>query len=212
MKLFQLPHILITTLFVLYSSAESNTIAASPPGADTFPSTIPLQITVKIGKSALFYTPLVNRSLPLSITGSTRLFELIESAATLLIGSSANQPVDPVQKDRVLAGAFEIRMSPELWNWYRPSIGIGWFHTEWWPNRTGDRNQGIFCSLSLINAAPRRLAVLIGHSNGRTFIQPSLSVGDIRFGPIVPWGKRWSENRGNYYLEITLFNIGVTLW
>ena len=150
--------------------------------------------------------------MPMNITASARIFELFEPSATLLIGSSTGRPDDPALTDRVLAGAFEIRMSPEFRSWYRPSIGVGWFYSEWWPNPTGNRNRGIFCSLTLIGAAPRRLRLPIRYGGGRTFIQPTVSIGDIRFGPFVPWGKRWSENSGNYYVEVTLFSIGVTLW
>ena len=212
MKHVPMVHLLITTMSILYGSVQSDALPTAPPGVGTSLSAIPLQLSVKLGMSALFYTPEVNRSTPLSITGSIRLFELIEPSATLLIAGSTTRPRSSVLEDRVLAGAFEIRMSPTFWNWYQPSIGIGWFHTEWWPNETGDRNQGIFCSLSLISAAPHRLAFPIRRSDGQTFIQPYVNAGDIRFGPIVPWGKRWSENSGNYYFEVTLFNLGVTLW
>ena len=200
----------ILSIFIL--SATGNAAALPKADRDTSESVLPLQTTLRIGKSVLFYTPTVNQSRPMTFTVSVRVCELFENVVTLLIGRSNVSTDYPEYDDRMLASAFEIRMSPEFWHWYRPSIGIGWFYSEWWPNWTGDRNRGTFFSLSLIGVAPRRLTLPIRLGRARSCIQPIVTAGDIRFGPIVPWGKHWSENRGNYYLEITLFSIGVTLW
>jgi hypothetical protein len=167
-----------------------------------------LETTIQIGKSTLYYMPAAEHSLPVSVNVSLRIMDLFGPSATLLIGSSIDEH-GVKQKDRMLSATFEIRMAPEFWNWYRPKIGVGWFYSENHPYISKDVNRGLFCSISMVEIAPDRLAFAVHNKEYTAFFKPILSFGTVKYGPIVPWGSRWTDNKGNFFLGIELFSAGV---
>lgn len=170
-----------------------------------------LETSIQVGKSVLFHMPAANYSRPLSMMLSLRFLDLVEPSVTVLLGRTIDKKEGRLH-DRVLSVAVELSLTPEFRNWYRPSVGIGFFYSEIDPYKTEDRNMGFFCSLSLFTVAADKLIFELRRNAAAMHMEPFVSAGTVRFGPLEPWGRRWSENNGNYYMEIELFSIGAMWW
>jgi hypothetical protein len=202
-------HLLIwlTSLVIIVVASHAEMVKEETSGTN---ATL-LETSIKIGKSDLYYKPAAEHSWPVCVNLSLRMVDLLVPSVTLFIGSSVDAH-GVKNNDRMLSATFELCVSPEFWNWYRPSIGVGWFYSENRPDLSNDYNRGLLCSITLVEISPDKLLFEIRHNEWGTCIKPVLSAGTVRFGPIVPWGRRWSENTGNYYLGIELFSAGVVWW
>jgi hypothetical protein len=199
-----LPVLLVYPVF----AGNQDTPGQHLPGSRT---EVLLETSIQVGKSVLFHMPDAEYSRPFSMMLSLRFLGLIEPSVTVLLGRSIDKKGGALH-DRVLSVAAELSLTPEFRSWYRPSIGMGFFYSEIDPYETEDRNLGLFCSLTLCAAAADRFTFKLQRNSAEMHVKPLISVGTVRFGPLVPWGRRWSENSGNYYMEIELLSVGVMWW
>ncbi len=177
------------------------------------------QSSLSIGLSYLLQTPIIEniKSQPLTLTFSFRILKLIEPAVTLLVGRILYDDEDDNEyvknmaaKVQVQAINLEIKMSPNVWQWYKPAVGIGWFYSKI-SSSPGNGNQGLYCLLSLFGFSSEKWALDIKWKNSRYHLQPVICFGDLRYGPFIPWGRRCSDGSGNFYFEVSFFRLGL-LW